>query len=120
VAALSRELGVSTRWLEKNLARACGETPAGLIRRHRLGAARDLLRRGEFTVSAVASLAGFSHSAHLIRCFREAFGETPGKWKDREANLAPLRMIPGTSPSFAIRGPAPPAAREPAPPETPE
>lgn len=89
VAALSRELGVSTRWLEKNLARASGETPAGLIRRHRLGAARDLLRRGEFTVSAVARLAGFGHSAHLIRCFRGAFGETPGKWKEREANLAP-------------------------------
>ena len=56
------------------------------IRRQRLHAARDLLLTGK-ELSEIAYDLGFCSESYFIRCFREEFGETPRRFRER---LQPL------------------------------
>ena len=83
------------------LARACALSPDYLcalfkkhvgvplsvyIRSQRLLAARDLLRTGK-SLSEIAYDLGFCSESYFIRCFREAFGETPRRFRERPEHL---------------------------------
>ncbi len=83
------------------LARACALSPDYLcalfkkhvgvplsvyIRSQRLLAARDLLRTGK-SLSEIAYDLGFCSESYFIRCFREAFGETPRRFRERPEPL---------------------------------
>lgn len=79
LAGMSRE-GFSRRFRKQH-----GIPPQTFRLSERLNEARRLLRAGE-PVAAVAAEAGFSDQSHLGRCFRRAFGVTPGHYR---RNLPP-------------------------------
>jgi len=80
LAGMSRE-GFSRRFRKRH-----GIPPQLFRLSERLNEARRLLRAGE-PVAAVAAEAGFSDQSHLGRCFRRAFGVTPGHYR---RNLPPV------------------------------
>ncbi|NUA99249.1 helix-turn-helix domain-containing protein [Azospirillum melinis] len=80
LAGMSRE-GFSRRFRKQH-----GVPPQLFRLSERLNEARRLLRAGE-PVAAVAAEAGFSDQSHLGRCFRRAFGVTPGNYR---RNLPPV------------------------------
>ena len=83
-AQIAHELHVSERHLYKTLATA-GVSLAQWIRDQRLTAARadlvDPLDR-RTTIAAIARRRGFSNPSSFGRAFREAYGMSPGEWRD--------------------------------------
>lgn len=75
---------ISVRHLYKVLARN-GIGLSDWIRTRRLEACRQALAdaSGTTTVASVARRCGFSDMSSFGRSFREAYGETPGRWRDR-------------------------------------
>ncbi|WP_247876443.1 helix-turn-helix domain-containing protein [Azospirillum brasilense] len=57
-----------------------GVPPQAFALQERLNEARLLLRAGE-PIAAVAADTGFTDQSHLGRCFRRAFGVTPGRYR---------------------------------------
>jgi len=76
VDVLARDAHVSVRTVQAVLGRV-GESPAALIREHRLASAEVLLREG-MPVAAAAYGAGFRDPGTFARAFRRRFGVTPG------------------------------------------
>jgi len=89
------------RLTAETLAKACALSPDYLcalfkkhvgvplsvyIRRQRLCAARDLLLTGK-SLSEIAYDLGFCSESYFIRCFREEFGETPRRFRERLQSL---------------------------------
>ena len=63
------------------------------IRSQRLQAARDLLRTGK-SLSEIAYDLGFCSESYFIRCFRETFGETPRRFRERPEPLFESEKTP--------------------------
>jgi AraC family transcriptional regulator len=57
-----------------------GSTVANYVRQRRIARARTEVARGKRSLSAIALDAGFSDQSHFTRVFRQAFGETPGRY----------------------------------------
>ncbi|TDL44086.1 helix-turn-helix transcriptional regulator [Microbacterium oleivorans] len=76
VNVLARDAHVSVRTVQAVLGRA-GESPAALIREHRLASAEVLLRDG-MPVAAAGYAAGFRDPGTFARAFRRRFGVAPG------------------------------------------
>src|SRR5579864_2481768 len=71
VSQVARQLGTSTRTLERVSLAHTGFTPAALIRRRRLQDAADRLRRdGSLDLATLAQDVGYADHAHLTRDFR--------------------------------------------------
>jgi len=81
----ARLAGMSREGFSRRFRRQHGVAPQLFRLSERLNEARRLLRAGE-PVAAVAAEAGFSDQSHLGRCFRRAFGVTPGHYR---RNLPP-------------------------------
>jgi AraC family transcriptional regulator len=67
---------------------AVGESPHAYVVRRRLERACHLMMTSAASLSEIALSVGFSDQAHLCRLFRQAFGQSPARWR-RE------RGIPG-------------------------
>jgi len=67
---------------------AVGESPHAFVVRMRLERASHLMMTSAASLSEIALSVGFSDQAHLCRLFRQAFGQSPARWR-RE------RGIPG-------------------------
>jgi AraC family transcriptional regulator len=67
---------------------AVGEPPHAYVVRRRLERAGHLMITSASSLREIASSVGFSDQAHLSRLFRQAFGQSPTRWR-RE------RGIPG-------------------------
>ncbi|QSQ27094.1 helix-turn-helix domain-containing protein [Pyxidicoccus parkwayensis] len=75
---ISREQGVSRRYLDGVLKKATGRTLADFIRLRRLErAAEDLKSRPEDLTAEVATRWGFRDASHFTRLFRQRYGTTP-------------------------------------------
>ncbi|TCO70063.1 GlxA family transcriptional regulator [Rhodovulum euryhalinum] len=81
VARLAERLQVSRRKLERHFQDALGLSPRAVGRKVRLAQARHLLQRTNRTISDIAAETGFCDASHLIRAFREEFGQTPEAWR---------------------------------------
>ena len=80
VTGIAAALGVSVRTLETDFHRELGIAPHGFLREARLARVREeleLARRGELTVTAVASRWGFHHHGRFVTLYRARFGELP-------------------------------------------
>lgn len=78
------EVAADLGWHAGHVSRICagqGETFVGLVRRLRLDAAEDLLRRGGLSVQEVSHRCGFATPQHFVRCFRSRHGVPPGMWR---------------------------------------
>lgn len=58
-----------------------GKTIGACAREARLAAAFDQLANSRTPIAAVAGECGFHDQAHLTRCFRAAYGITPGRFR---------------------------------------
>jgi signal transduction histidine kinase/CheY-like chemotaxis protein/AraC-like DNA-binding protein/ligand-binding sensor domain-containing protein len=78
---LSREMAMSRMQLHRKLTALTGQSASVFVRAHRLARARELLVSSNLTVSEVAYKVGFSDNSYFIKCFKEAYGTTPGAFK---------------------------------------
>ncbi len=82
VSDVARQLGTSTRTLERVSLAHTGFTPAALIRRRRLQDAADRLRRdSSLDLATLAQEVGYADHAHLTRDFRTVLGFTPSDYR---------------------------------------
>lgn len=77
-AGLARLAGVSPRQLDRLFSAHLGQGVAGIHRRLRLDHARRLVRESPLSVAEIAFATGFSSAGHFARCYRAAFGRSPG------------------------------------------
>jgi len=77
LADLAAEMGLSTSYLVRSVARATGLTPHAHVLRQRVELARRLLLDGVAAAEAAVA-AGFCDQGHMIRQFRRHYGVTPG------------------------------------------
>jgi AraC-like DNA-binding protein len=82
VGQAAKLAGMSREGFSRRFRRLQGMPPHMFSLTERLNDARKLLRAGE-PIAAVAAETGFSDQSHLGRCFRRAFGVTPGQYRLR-------------------------------------
>lgn len=80
VSQAARRAGMSREGFSRQFRRRHGMPPHAFWLLEKLNDARRLLRAGE-PIAAVAAETGFSDQSHLGRCFRRAFGVTPGRYR---------------------------------------
>lgn len=76
-AKIARELGISSRQLERIFGKYLNTTPKRYYVEMRLNRARHLLVQTEMSITDVAFSCGFESSGHFSRVYRTTFGVTP-------------------------------------------
>jgi AraC-like DNA-binding protein len=88
VAAVARQLGVTTRYLQR-IFEGDGKTFSSFLVEQRLKRAHRMLRGPEFAEHPVSSIAyevGFGDLSYFNRCFRRAYGATPSDVRSGETD----------------------------------
>lgn len=79
---VSREAGVSRRWLEYAFRDSLGETPYQYLRRQRLARARRLLvEEPKKKIYSIAQCSGFSSAKQLAMTFQQDLGMSPREYR---------------------------------------
>ena len=78
---LAREVGLSTRQLERLFQKYLGCTPSRYYLEMRLGRARSLLQQTCMSIMNVALATGFVSASHFSKCYRLQFGCAPREEK---------------------------------------
>lgn len=78
-------LRMSRSQLFRKLKVITGDTPAILIRKHRLAKACELLKSYENNASEVAYMVGFSSPNYFYKCFKKEYGLTPSEFMSHTA-----------------------------------
>ncbi|MEM6488644.1 MAG: helix-turn-helix domain-containing protein, partial [Pseudomonadota bacterium] len=76
-AELARNVGMSTRQLERLFRRYLNRSPKRYYMEMRLDKARGLLLQTDLSVINVALACGFTSPSHFSKCYRAHFGRTP-------------------------------------------
>jgi AraC family transcriptional regulator len=71
----------STAHFSRSFKNAFGEPPHAYVVRRRLERACHLMITSSAPLSEIALSVGFSDQAHLCRLFRQAFGQSPSRWR---------------------------------------
>ena len=83
IAELARKFYLSPHHLSHAFKRQVGYSPKQYLRLLRLSCARELLESTEHAVSQIARLAGFADVSNFIRAYRECYGVSPGKSREK-------------------------------------
>jgi signal transduction histidine kinase/DNA-binding LacI/PurR family transcriptional regulator/AraC-like DNA-binding protein len=81
--SLASYLGVNERYLTRCFHEEMGITPIAYLNRYRIKQAKQLLDMGEYNVTQVAMMVGFSDSSYFGRVFRQEVGLQPRAYKDK-------------------------------------
>ena len=81
---LAEILGLTQQGLQNIFREHYHCSPATAIRQLSLRHAQDMLREPETSLKQVAFQTGFSSPESLSRCFKQAFGVSPGKWRSSQ------------------------------------
>ena len=76
-AVLARDVGMSTRQLERLFRRYLSRSPKRYYMELRLQKARNLLMQTDMTVINVALACGFASPSHFSKCYRSHYDTTP-------------------------------------------
>lgn len=76
-ALLARDVGLSTRQLERLFRRYLDRSPKRYYMELRLQKARNLLMQTDMSVINVALACGFASPSHFSKCYRAHYGTTP-------------------------------------------
>lgn len=76
-AILARDVGLSTRQLERLFRRYLDRSPKRYYMELRLQKARNLLMQTDMSVINVALACGFASPSHFSKCYRAHYGTTP-------------------------------------------
>ena len=79
--AFASDMCMSRMSLYRKLQRTTGQTPTGFVRMVRLNAAAEMLRTDGMPVAEVARRAGFDSPSYFTKCFKEAFGVLPVRFR---------------------------------------
>jgi AraC family transcriptional regulator len=71
----------STAHFSRSFKKAFGEPPHAYVVRRRLERAGHLMITSSASLSEIALSVGFSDQSHLCRQFRQAFGQSPSRWR---------------------------------------
>ena len=80
VSTIARACSVSRSTLDKLFCRRVGHGPKEFLRRYRVDRARELLRRGDLSVSEVAAQTGFMDPFAFSRVFKRVTGVSPSRY----------------------------------------
>jgi transcriptional regulator GlxA family with amidase domain len=89
-AQLARDVGLSTRQLERLFRRYLDRSPKRYYMELRLGKARNLLMQTDMSVINVALACGFASPSHFSKCYRAHYGTTP--YRERGSQGARLSV----------------------------
>lgn len=81
IESLSEKVFMSNRSFIRNFRKAVGLSPINYLKQVRLQNAAKLLRENDLMIEEIALNCGFSGSNYFIKCFREAYGITPNKFR---------------------------------------
>ncbi len=84
---LARDVGMSTRQLERLFRRYLNRSPKRYYMELRLGKARNLLMQTDMSVINVALACGFASPSHFSKCYRALYKITP--YRERGTSEAP-------------------------------
>lgn len=98
VAQLARLCGLSRSYFARAFKASTGLPPHRWLMHFRIERAKELLERGEESISTIALSCGFSDQSHLTRVFHAIVGASPAAWRRRRkaANFF--------SPRFPVEG----------------
>lgn len=82
LSAIASELHMSQYYFCRLFKRSTGVTPHQYLIQQRIEQAKQLLKRPELTVTAVALKCGFSNQSHLAKQFRKHTGMTPNRFRN--------------------------------------
>jgi transcriptional regulator GlxA family with amidase domain len=74
---LARDVGMSTRQLERLFRRYLSRSPKRYYMELRLSKARNLLMQTDMSIINVALACGFTSPSHFSKCYRAQYGTTP-------------------------------------------
>ena len=89
-AVLARDVGMSTRQLERLFRRYLARSPKRYYMELRLQKARNLLMQTDMSVINVALACGFASPSHFSKCYRAQYETTP--YRERGAQAARLSV----------------------------
>ncbi len=89
-ALLARDVGMSTRQLERLFRRYLNRSPKRYYMDLRLGKARNLLMQTDMSVINVALACGFASPSHFSKCYRAQYETTP--YRERGTHAARLSI----------------------------
>ncbi|MEM6693764.1 MAG: GlxA family transcriptional regulator [Pseudomonadota bacterium] len=89
-ALLARDVGMSTRQLERLFRRYLNRSPKRYYMELRLQKARNLLMQTDMTVINVALACGFASPSHFSKCYRTHYATTP--YRERGSQAARLSI----------------------------
>ncbi len=78
---LASDMCMSRMNLYRKLNKVTGQKPSEFIRMVRLQAAAKMLSEGEFSVAEIAEKVGFSNPSYFSKCFKDAFGVIPKRYR---------------------------------------
>ncbi len=87
---LARDVGMSTRQLERLFRRYLNRSPKRYYMELRLQKARNLLMQTDMSVINVALACGFASPSHFSKCYRSHYATTP--YRERGAQAARLSV----------------------------
>jgi transcriptional regulator GlxA family with amidase domain len=85
---LARDVGMSTRQLERLFRRYLNRSPKRYYMEIRLQKARNLLMQTDMSVINVALACGFASPSHFSKCYRSHYDTTPYRERGSQASLA--------------------------------
>ena len=89
-AILARDVGMSTRQLERLFRRYLNRSPKRYYMELRLSKARNLLMQTDMSVINVALACGFASPSHFSKCYRAHYQTTP--YRERGSHAARLSI----------------------------
>ena len=89
-AVLAKDVGMSTRQLERLFRRYLSRSPKRYYMELRLQKARNLLMQTDMTVINVALACGFASPSHFSKCYRSHYNTTP--YRERGTQAARLSV----------------------------
>lgn len=84
---LARDVGMSTRQLERLFRRYLNRSPKRYYMEIRLQKARNLLMQSDMSVINVALACGFASPSHFSKCYRSHYDTTPYRERGSQASL---------------------------------
>ena len=81
IIELSKMCNISDTYFRKLFSDKFDVNPKEYIISLRINYAKDLLKSGQFTVSEVSKLCGYSEECHFSRIFKKITGENPNEYK---------------------------------------
>ena len=85
VPELAETSGLSRSAFARTFHEVLGQTPMQYLTDWRMALARDHLRTGELTMTAIAHCVGYSSPYAFAAAFRRHHGEPPGAWRHHES-----------------------------------